>query len=209
MPFKKPSDYDSAKSFGQGGFKSLPKGGYICRVLKAEEKNDKNGKPMIHIAFDIIDGEFTGHFMNLYQSRKKASEDPMNVKFPFEGQMWIPIYDYNDANKTSSKFKGFCTALEDSGTQVWSPNNDFLMQNIKDAEIGIIFQNQESEYNGKTSWRAVPWGCRSVEAIESGDYFVPDDKPLPQEQNTGFNNFSTPNPNLDSFAQAEDDLPFN
>lgn len=205
----KHKDYDSTTAFGMGGFKSLPKGGYITRILQAEEMADRNGNPMVHIAFDIIDGEYTGYFMNLYQSRKRASDDPMNVKFPFEGQMWIAVNDWQDPNKTSRKFKGFCTALEDSGTEVWDARGNFLLANLKNAEVGIIFQDVENEYEGKTSWRAVPWGCRSVSAIESNDYFVPDDKPLPpQKQNTGFNNFSTPNPNLDSFAQAEDDLPF-
>lgn len=204
MPFKKPSDYDSAKAFGQSDFKALPKGGYICRILQIEEKDDKNNRPMVHIAFDIIEGEYTGYFMNLYQSRKRNSDHPMDVKFPFEGQMWIPIYDYEDPTKTASKFKGFCTALEGSGTQVWSPNNDFLMQNIKDAELGIVFQNQESEYNGKTSWRAVPWGCRSVESIESGDYYIPDDKPLPEKPQS--NSFGTFEPN--NFNATDDGLPF-
>lgn len=204
----KNKDYDSTTEFGVSNFKQLEKGGYICRIIKAEEMTDRNDNPMVHIAFDICDGEYTGHFMNLFQSRKKASDDPMNVKYPFEGQMWIGVNDYEDPNKTSRKFKGFCTALEESGTEVWDEKGNFLLMNLKNAELGIVFQNTENEYEGKRTWRAVPWGCRSVETIESGEYYVPDDKPLPQKQNTGFNNFSTPNQNLDSFAQAEDDLPF-
>lgn len=212
----KPNDYEQTTSFGASDYKSLPKGGYVCRILKAEEMNDKNGNPMIHIAFDIIDGEYTGYFMNLYQSRKKSNTDPMKeVKYPFGGQMWIAVNDYEDPKKTNRKFKGFCTALEESGTQVWN-GNQFMLQNLKDAQIGIVFQNVEKEYEGKTRWETVPWGCRSVEAIDSGDYFIPDDKPLPPQQNNGFssqsNGFSSAssgsNANLDSFAQAEQDLPF-
>lgn len=203
----KPSDYEQTTAFGTSDFRPLPKGGYVCRILKGEEMNDKNGNPMIHIEFDIIDGEYTGYFMNLYQSRKKNSENPLDVKFPFEGQMWIAVNDYKDLKKTNRQFKGFCTALEDSGTQVWN-GNQFMLQNLKDAQIGIVFQSVEDEYEGKRRWKTVPWGCRSVETIDSGDYFVPDDKPLPQKQSNGFSDFSTSNPNSDSFAQAEDDLPF-
>ena len=203
----KKNDYKDTASFGVSDYKELPKGGYICRILKAEEIADKNGSPMVHIAFDICDGEFAGHFMNLFQSRKKASERPLEVKYPFEGQMWIGVNDYTDPSKTSKKFKGFCTALEESGTQVWSPRGEFMLMNLANAELGIVYQNVESEYEGKTRWRAQPWACRSVGAIESGDFFVPDDKALEKRQN---NNASNDNGNfgVDSFATLEQDLPF-
>lgn len=196
----KGSDYDNTSAFGQSEFKVLPKGGYICRILQAEEMEDKNHNPMIHMAFDIIDGEFTGHFMELYKARKKANPTK-DVKFPFEGQMWIGTQDYQDPKKTSRKFKGLCTALEDSGTEVWDAKGNFLLGNLKNAEIGIVYQNVEQEYEGKRSWRAVPWGCRSVESIESGEYFVPDDKPLPEKKKSvGFE--------ADSFEQLDESLPF-
>lgn len=204
--FKQPNDYAQTASFGQSDFKPLPKGGYIVRVLQIEETKDKKGKPMIHFAFDISDGEYNSYFMNLFNKRKERSDNPLNVKYPFEGQMWIPVYDYEDPNKTSRKFKGFCTALEDSGTEVWSPAKDFMIDSIKSATLGIVFQSQEQEYNGKASWRSVPWGCRSVESILSGDYFVPDDKPLPEKSNNS--SFSGAFGGADSFAQAEDELPF-
>lgn len=196
----KGNDYDSTSAFGQSEYKGLPKGGYICRILQAEEIKDKNGNPMVHIAFDIIDGEFTGHFMELFKSRKKANPTK-EVKFPFEGQLWIGTQDYQDPSKTSRQFKGLCTALEDSGTEVWDARGNFLLGNLKNAEIGIVYQNKEQEYEGKRSWRTVPWGCRSVESIENGDYFIPDDKPLPEKKKSvGFE--------ADSFEQVEEDLPF-
>ncbi len=194
----KNSDYDNTTAFGQSEFKSLPKGGYICKIFKVEEKTDKNGNPMIHFAFDIAEGEYKDYFKNLFHSRKKNSDEPLNVKYPFEGQMWITTTDYEDKNKTSRKFKGFCTALEDSGTQVWNGNN-LDMNAINGAMIGIVYQNQEQEYKGKKSWRSVPWGCRSVDSIAEGDYFVPEDKPLPKP--------IEPDP-LEGFAAVDEDIPF-
>lgn len=210
MAIVKKNDYDSTSAFGQSDFKTLPKGGYIVRIIKAEETADKHGNPMVHIAFDICDGEFSGYFMNLFQSRKKNSDHPMDVKYPFEGQMWIGVNDYEDPNKTSRKFKGFCTALEDSGADVWSPKGEFQLLNVINAEVGVVYQSVEQEYNGKTSWRAIPWGFRSVQSIESGDFFVPDDKPLPQKSNYGgFNPMpTTGNSYVDSFSAANDDIPF-
>lgn len=189
----KNADYDTTSAYGQGEFKTPPKGGYVCKIFKVEEKSDKNGNPMIHIAFDIVEGEYKDFFKEMFRSKKEKADDPFKVKYPFEGQMWISTTDYEDRNKTSRKFKGFCTALEESGTQVWKGNN-FDMDALNGALIGIVYQNQEQEYNGKVYWRAVPWGCRSIDSIMEGDYFVPEDKPLPKEDNdpvTGFASVDT------------------
>lgn len=200
----KNSDYNDVSGFGQSEFKSLPKGGYICRIIMAEEAMSKTNKPMLHVAFDIVEGEYTGYFMNLFQQRKKSNTDPMReVKYPFEGQAWIMVNDYEDPNKTSRKFKGFCTAVEDSGTEIWNLDGSLALDRVKGAEVGVIYQSVEHEYNGKTSWRAEPWGFRSIESIATGDFFVPDDKPLPDTYGTAFNNGSN-----DSFSAAEDDIPF-
>lgn len=202
---KKFSDYDTTSGFGQSEFKPLPADGYICRLIKAEEMTSSTGKPMLHIAFDIVEGEYTGYFMNLFQTRKKSNTDPTReVKYPFEGQSWIPLQDYEDPNKTSRKFKGFCTAVEESGTEIWNLNGELDLERLKDAEVGVVFQRTEQEYNDKASWRTIPWGFRSIESIAKGDFFVPDDKPLPETHGTAF----SPSTNADSFKAAEDDIPF-
>lgn len=201
----KQRDYEETSSFGQSDYRPLPKGGYICRIIKAEEKTSSTGKPMLHIAFDIVEGDYTGYFMTLFQTRKKNNTDPLKeIKYPFEGQKWIMLNDYEDSNKTSRQFKGFCTAVEDSGTEIWNLNGALDLNRVVGAEVGVVFQNVESEYNGESSWRAVPWAFRSIASIASGEYFVPDDKPLPTTFNTGFE----PITSADSFNAAEDDIPF-
>ena len=203
--FKKKSDYNEVSGFGQSDFKALPKGGYICRLMLAEEAKSNTGKQMLHIAFDITEGEYTGYFMNLYQSRKKANTDPLKtVKYPFEGQAWIMVDDYEHPEKTSRQFKGFCTAVEDSGTEIWNLNGELDLNRLKDAEVGVIYQRVEEEYNGKVNWKTKWWTVRSIAAIATGDYFVPDDKPLAPTYGTGF----APQTSADSFNAAEDDIPF-
>lgn len=208
---QKPRDYDQTASFGESTFTPLPKGGYMCRINAVEETKDSNGMPMVHFAFDIIDGDYTSYFTNLYRNRKAKSDKPLEVKWPFEGQMWIALFDYENPSNTNKKFKGFCTALEDSGTEVWDARGNFLMENVKSAEIGIVFQRKEKEYNGKTSWQTVPWACRSVETILSGDYFVPEDKPL-ESQNNGYNSvsgaYNSGSAGNNGFNATGDDIPF-
>jgi hypothetical protein len=192
MAFKKPNDYDDIKV---GDYRILPAGGYICRILKAEETKSSTGKDMLKVAFDICDGEYTGYFLDQFQDRRAAAEDPATVKWPFNGTKWILLTD--SEGKTNRDFKAFCTALEDSGVQVWK-NNILDAAGLKDAQIGIIFRREEHEWNNLTSWRTVPYRFRSVESIDKGDYKVPEDKALPA---TAFSP-------VDSFSAAEEDIPF-
>lgn len=207
MAITKGKDYDSTPAFGEGR-KSLPKGGYVCRIIKVEEIADRNGNPMLHVAFDIDHGEYKNYFTELFQSRKQNARDKFKeVKWPFEGQAWIQVNDWEDKTKTSRKFKGFCTALEDSGTKIWSDNGQLMLDAMKQQYIGVVFQNQENEFEGNRYWRAVPWGFRNVDAIMDGEYFVPEDKHLP-----------TPEPmpsapsvaeGIPGFEDVADDCPFN
>lgn len=197
MAFKKPSDYDEVRV---GDYRILPAGGYICRILKAEETKSRKGAPMLKVAFDICDGEFGGYFMDQFQSRKASAEDPSEVKWPFSGTKWVMFFD-NEGN-TNRDFKAFCTALEESGTEVW--NNDILdVKNLNAAEVGIIFRREEHEYMNVSSWRTVPFRFTAVKKIEAGDFKVPEDKPLPEKPyaGTGFTE-------LDNFNAAMDEIPF-
>ena len=149
---------------------------------------------MIKFYFDIEAGAFKGYFRDTYNAWKENSDDPQNVSWPFTGTKWVLLY--NSEGGTNRDFKSFCTALEDSGTEVWR-NGMFDAANLKGALIGIIFRREEQEYMGERKWRTVPWGFRSVKAIEEGTFKVPEDKALPPVEDIG-----------DSFSQLDVDLPF-
>lgn len=191
MAYRKPKDYDDVKV---GESRILPAGGYICKILKAEETESRAGRPMIKVAFDIDEGEFAGYFNEQFKYKKAMAEDPAEVKWPFSGMKWILLYDNEGA--TNRDFKSFCTALENSGTEVWK-NDTLDTTRLKDAKLGVIFRREEHDYMGKF-WRTVPWSFRSVKTIKDGTYNIPEDKPLPAQS------FES----LDSFAAAEDDIPF-
>ena len=196
MAYKKRKDYDDVKI---GGFRVLPANGYVCRILKAEDYRSKSGRDMLKVAFDIEEGDYRGYFREQFNDRKDAAEDKATVKWPFNGTKWI-FYEDSEGH-TSRDFKSFCTALEDSGNIVWGTNDELLMEGLKDAQVGIIFRREEHEYMNQTSWRTVPFGFRSVDTIRGGKFNVPDDKPLPPK----FDSFGDI---PDSFAAAEDDIPF-
>lgn len=192
MAFRKPKDYDSVKI---GEPRILPAGGYICKILNAEETESRNGKPMLKVSFDIDEGEYKGYFRDLFKGWKESSDDPATVKWPFTGTKWVMFY--NSEGKTNRDFKSFCTALEDSGTKVWI-NDTFDVNGLRGATLGLIFRREEHEYNNARSWRTVPVGFRSVKTIEDGNFNIPEDKPLPEPVLT----------ETDSFSALEEDLPF-
>ena len=192
MAFKKPKDYDSVKI---GEPRILPAGGYICKILNAEETESRNRKPMLKVSFDIDEGEYKGYFRDLFKGWKENSDDPATVKWPFTGTKWVMFF--NSEGKTNRDFKSFCTALEDSGTKVWI-NDTFDVNGLRGATLGLIFRREEHEYNNARSWRTVPVGFRSVKTIEEGNYNVPEDKPLPEPVLT----------ETDSFTALDEDLPF-
>ena len=191
MAFKKPKDYDDVRI---GEPRILPADGYICRILKAEETTSSTNKPMLKVAFDIDQGEYEGYFTDLFKGWKESSEDPKSVKWPFTGTKWILLY--NNEGGTNRDFKAFCTALEESGTKVWI-NDTFDANGLKGGKLGIIFRREEQEYMNERKWRTVPWGFRSVETIESGNFKVPEDKALPPVEDIS-----------DSFEALDEDLPF-
>ena len=192
MAFKKPKDYDSVKV---GEPRILPAGGYICKILNAEETESKNRKPMLKVSFDIDEGEYKGYFRDLFKGWKENSDDPATVKWPFTGTKWVMFY--NSEGGTNRDFKSFCTALEDSGTKVWI-NDTFDVNGLRGATLGLIFRREEHEYNNARSWRTVPVGFRSVKTIEDGSFNIPEDKPLPEKVLT----------ETDSFTALDEDLPF-
>ena len=139
MAFRKPKDYDSVKV---GEARILPAGGYVCKILKAEETESKTGKPMLKVFFDITSGEFEGYFKDMYQNWKAASDDSASVKWPFTGTKWILFY--NNEGATNRDFKSFCTALEDHLPQ----RGTRVQQRKVVAHIAVGLQKREDHRGG-------------------------------------------------------------
>ena len=71
---------------------------------------------------------------------------------------------------------------------------------LKNKMIGILFRNEEWEYEGKTGWTARPYRAISVDSVRSGDFRLPKDKPLKKEENSYA---AAPAPNTyDSYANS-------
>ena len=72
--------------------------------------------------------------------------------------------------------------------------------------IGVLFRNEEWEYNNKSGWIVRPFRALSVDSVRDGDYQLPKDKPLKNKADNVLN--EVPGYNQE-FAEIDDeDLPF-
>ena len=195
----KPNDFDSVNPFSD--FTPLPPGGYVCQILNAKEETSKAGNDMVVLMLDIVEGEHTNYFRDLFKKRKDNADNPASVKYPFDGMAYV---NFTYEGKTTKKFKALCTSVEEDGkTIVWG---DKFAESLKGATIGVIFRREESQGRGdnadKTFWNTKPYVFRSAQTIRDGDFNVPDDVPLKKdaaEEATPPGGFS---------SLSDDDIPF-
>lgn len=191
---EKPKDFDTAKPTGE--YKALPAGGYVCKIIGVEEMMSKTQKKMIKIALDIAEGEEKGRFMEQYKSDTRDFK-----KWPASAVVYQ--LTYTPEGKTHGRFKQFteCATASNSGFEIeWGEG---FAKCFKDKLIGVIFgrEQYESQQDGKLRWSTKAQFFKTVEEIRSGDFTVPEDKPL---KDSGKQN-SVP----EGFSEiTDDDIPF-
>ncbi len=198
----KPAGYDEVQVYESQ--EALPKGGYICQIVKLEETKSRNGDDMIAVYLDIYEGEYKGYFTQRY----KAQQDPTKAKW--KCIYWTLVSD-TTTKQASRSFKGFISAVEKSNVgfvinDAWG--KDFA-KFFKGRLVGVVFGH---EYfigdNGKPAHWAKPRYIRSTESIKKGEFKIPeDDKSRLDSLRNTQNLFDSLTPVVgDEFN--EDDLPF-
>lgn len=199
---KRPNNWNEVREFTDRP--KLPLGAYVCKVKKAVVTDTDYGE-QLNILFDISEGEFEGYFNNDY-----ASNNNQNKKWKGVLRQWLPKDNGSEKDEwTKSTFKGLVTAFEKSNPGYVFDWNEASLVGKK---IGIMFRNEEWEYEDKTGWAVRPFKGISVDSVRSGDFTLPKDKPLKKKDGYGYAT-SDPLDGLSSFSvySEEDDdgeLPF-
>lgn len=194
-------DYDKVQVGGGG--KSLPPGGYVCRILKAKLTQTKSTNlPMVEAIVDIIDGEYEQYFSKRYEDNK--AKHGKDAKFPNNAIVRVVAIDA-DGN-TKKQFKSFCTCIEESNQmEVPKDNDDAFIKAIQGKEIGVLFGREEFVGNdGNSHFSTKPRWFRSTESILNGDFETPADQLLDNSYYPSASDADLP----DSFSVAQDDIPF-
>lgn len=194
---KKFSNYESTETFKERP--KLPVGAYIA-VIKAAEVREYKGQngtyEKFEVAFDITEGEYKDFYANDFKAQQ--SEDK---KWKGVVRFYVPTDDGSERDSwTKSTFKANIEAIEDSNSGYsW----DWDEKKLKGKKVGVLFRNEEWEFNGNTGWSARPFKLISVDSVKDGKFKLPKDKPLANKTTT-----SSPPQNLDIEYIDDDDLPF-
>ena len=151
---QKPSGYDEVQTIEQ--YTPVDLGGHYAVIKQVSERRTENGKDMIVVLFDFCKPDKQAE----YFKKQFENNDRKDKKWPFTGSKYIMINDYNDPTKTSKAFKTFCTCAEKSNGMsiVWNGNG--WGKQFTGKKIGVVFGEEEHEYNGKISMRHNPkWFC--------------------------------------------------
>ena len=151
---QKPNGYDEAHASGE--FTPVNLGGHYAIIKQVAERQSSTGKDMIVVLMDFSsDDSQPNYFGTQYDN-----DDRDDKKWPFTGTKYIMVQDYNDPKKTSRQFKTFCSCVEKSNKFEikWGGNN--WSQQFKGKKIGVVYGEEESEYDGRITMRRVPkWFC--------------------------------------------------
>lgn len=189
---KKINDFDKVQE-NSGGFKRIPDGAYIVGVKKVEDVSDKE---FLRLELDICKGEYKNWYQQQYDADKRETK-----YWPRDG---VLVRSYKE--KALPFFKGFITAITKSNPKFeWKWNE----QDLKNKVFGVVVGTEEYlKKNGGVGTRPYIDSVHSVEAIEKGDYTVPDVKKLETTKTTSkpaepfVNPFADSAPTIDPFANA-------
>lgn len=194
----RPKNWDNVQAFSDRP--KLPVGAYVCRIKKAVVQNSGYGDQLC-ILFDIEDGEYAGFYANEFKSNQREDKKWKGVLRQF-----LPKDDGSEKDEwTKSSFKGLVTSIESSNRGYqwnWDENS------LAGKEIGIIFRNEEWEYEGKTGWAVRPFRATSVDTVQDGDYTLPKDKPLKSRPVDNYGASPAAQSSFVPLDDSEEELPF-
>lgn len=132
-------------------FKTLPAGGYICKITLVEDKEDKE---YLKLEFDIVEGEFKDYYKTLFENKN------------FWGGNFIRSYK----ETALSFFKAFTTAVENSNQNYKFDEDE---TKLKGKLIGLVLSEEEYMANdGEIKTRLYVSSVRSVDKIRKGDFKI-------------------------------------
>ena len=199
----KPKNYDNEPTVMIGEYEVLEPGGYICKILDAEESLSKTGKQMLILSYDIVEGEKKDYFKKQYKENTS------------EYKKWKGRYWQLTEGESTKYFKGMIKAIEES-----NPNFKFNFneKELKGKFFGGIFGREEF-YNIKTEEyqfsTKLMW-IRSVDTIRNGNFRIPTDKLIEHKEDVKedidndlpFNKEQTNYDYVKEDIDDDDDLPF-
>lgn len=145
----------------------------VCKVKQAVIKPSDWGDQLC-LLFDIVEGEYAGYYQEDFNTQQPGPGQEKKWKGVL--RLFLPKNDGSEKDGwTKSTLKGMATSFEKSnpGYQ-WNWDERSLVGKV----FGVLYRNEEWEWDGKSGWSKRPFKAISVESVREGDFRVPKDKPL-------------------------------
>lgn len=170
--------YHAEKSVSR---EQLPVGGYVVKILNAEEKKYDWGS-VLEIFFDIAEGQYTEFFKKDFDAQQ--GEDR---RWRGKYRLNIPKDDGSEKDGwTKRTFNNAMYCIEDGNPDYhWNWDESTL----KGKTVGMLFRSEEWEYNGNTGWSTRACAMACVGDIRDGKFKMPKDKPLKNKQTAAILSF--------------------
>jgi len=163
-------DYEKTEAYGN--FESLPKGGYVLKIMAATEETASNNNKYLKLSCDIVEGEYANFYTMKYKSDKREDK-----KWGCNLTVWEPLDDGSEKDSwTKRSFKTAMVAIEESNEGYhWDWNEKAL----KGKLVGGLFnERQYQKSDGTLAMFTSLARLTSVDNIREGKYKLPDDKYL-------------------------------
>lgn len=165
---KKFEGFEAKKS--GGSFEKLPAGGYVARIMDANEVSYDWGSVIV-IEFDIVEGQYKDFF-----EKDFSAQDREDKRWRGVYRLRIPMDDGSERDGwTKRSFGNAIWALEASNPGY---HFDWDEKKFVGKLVGVLFRNREWEYNGNTGWASECCALTSVPEIRANTFKMPKDKPL-------------------------------
>lgn len=189
----KPINWDNTAAVIGSGYKNLPAGNYKCKIVGCETAQSRSGNQMLKIAFDVVEGEYSGIYMERFENAKKANAE---AKYPAVG-----IYYQLLGDEHTGHLKGLIQCLEMSNPQFkWGWDEKALK--------GLFFAGQfrEEEYYNQSGELRSSTKLVNIYPLEE----LPNLDVLPKKQAAEVNSGSGNNGWGNAFGSAApaSDIPF-
>lgn len=157
-------NYNDAEA--SGSFERLPAGGYVAKIT---EVKDETTSEYLSVIFDIAEGQYKGFY-----------GDEWGKKHPYAHRFFM---SYKET--AFGMFKGRLKAIDESN------GTDFVSAAVKGLDeqqlvgklVGLVIGYEEYiSDRGEVRQRAYVKEVRSVDKIRSGDFRVPEIKPLEESK---------------------------
>lgn len=150
---------------------------------------------------DIAEGEFAGYYQADFDAQQREDKRWKGVL-----RQYLPKDDGTEKDAwTASSLKAMVEAVEESNPGF---HFDWDEKKLKGKVAGCLFRNEEWAFDGRSGWTVRPCKLISLDALKSGKFRMPKDKPLPESRRPVSLDISPDSQDFTPVSADDEDLPF-